>query len=552
MPSRLIKSRPESTRLRSDSPRSSRDSERENGLLSAILFSSSTSSSDPAAPAVSGGSTPKTSTPAKPPGRLNNFLHGRKHSKAAASPAPEEATPTASKTSSKQQQDSTPASRTNSKQQSSATQPAQPSPQVPSRMVSIRAVGSFDEHRDGLTTEEESSCESQSVSASRSSAFSSSVNSNASGISAMSQQQQQHQKPGDQQLATAAGRLKPSLADEFTSSSLQVPGSTQPTPRRSADLSRSSAEIPTRESSRTALTTLPNGRSPLPPSDSNPSTTSLSADTSTSTITPSASGPGPSGGQQQWDSTIGKAGLGKTGRVINKLVSDNESLKRQVTISSLKYDEARQKSQLLEDKMERMAQEHESRLLEANVTKSLLARKERQVESLSAAVDAEKEKARAALERERVWKEEMEAAKAAAKQEVEEARAYASMMEGRYNAIASHWSGQGSAVEKAVAQAKAEILTLAEERRKDDEKIVTLREVCDQQDGNIRELTRQKEEIAGLFEKYKAEQENALRDIKANAQKRESEQEKQLKEGREMLDKLKWSLGVKNNVPWAE
>ncbi|KAB5530445.1 hypothetical protein GE09DRAFT_1041408 [Coniochaeta sp. 2T2.1] len=518
------------------------------GLFSAILSSSSTSSSDPAAasaaPAASGSSTPKTSTPAKPSGRLNNFLHGRKHSKTVASPAPEDPTPTASKTSSKQQQDSTPLGGTNSRQQqSSAVQPAQPSPQIPSRMASIRAVGSFDEHRDGLTTEEESSCESQSVSASRSSAFSSSVNSNASGISAMSQQ---HQKPGDQSVC--AGRLNPNLADDFTSSSLQVPGSTQPTSRRSADLSRPSVEIPTRESSRTALTTLPNGRSPLPQADSNPSTTSLSADTSTSTITPSASGTG----GQQWDSTIGKAGLGKTGRVINKLVSDNESLKRQVTISSLKYDEARQKSQLLEDKMERMAQEHESRLLEANVTKSLLARKERQVESLSAAVDAEKKRAKAALEREKVWKEEMERVTADAKKEVEDAKALAAMMEGRYNAIASHWSGQGSAVEKAVAQAKAEILSLAEERKRDDEKIQTLREVCDQQDGNIRELTRQKEEIANLFEAYKAEQENALKDIKENAARRETEQEKQLKEGREMLDKLKWSLGVKNNVPWAE
>ena len=57
---------------------------------------------------------------------------------------------------------------------------------------------------------------------------------------------------------------------------------------------------------------------------------------------------------QTWDSTIGKAGLGKTGRVINKLVSDNEALKRDIKIERLKAEEAKQASKLTEDKMERL------------------------------------------------------------------------------------------------------------------------------------------------------------------------------------------------------
>lgn len=253
-----------------------------------------------------------------------------------------------------------------------------------------------------------------------------------------------------------------------------------------------------------------------------------------------------------WDSTVGKAGLGKTGRVINRLVSDNEALKRDIQIERLRAEESKQAARLLEDKLERIASEYESRLLEANVTKALLARKERQVETLQAAVGLEKKRAVDAGERERTWKDEMERARAEAKRQVEDATNYAALVEGRYNAISSHWRDQGAEVERSVGKMRAEISGLLEERRKDDDRISTLRDLCDQQDGNIRELQQQKDEIAAQFERYKAEQEAALSAIKTNAAQREEEQERTLRESKEVLDKLRWALNVKDKVDWAQ
>ncbi|KAG8421050.1 mother-specific HO expression [Metarhizium acridum] len=254
----------------------------------------------------------------------------------------------------------------------------------------------------------------------------------------------------------------------------------------------------------------------------------------------------------QWDSTIGKAGLGKTGRVINKLVSDNDALKRDIKIERLRAEEAKQAAKLLEDKMERMMNEYEGRLLEANVTKTLLARKERQVESLTGAVELEKRKTQAAMASERGWKDELDKVKNESKVRVEEATSYAQLMEGRYNAISSHWRDQGEEVKRAVSKMRGEITTIVDERRSDDEKITTLRDLCEQQDNNIKELRREKEEIARLFEEYKRTQEEDLKDIKTNAKKRQAEQEKQLDEAREALHKLKWALNVKENVRGAQ
>ncbi|UKZ51784.1 hypothetical protein TrVGV298_005548 [Trichoderma virens] len=254
----------------------------------------------------------------------------------------------------------------------------------------------------------------------------------------------------------------------------------------------------------------------------------------------------------QWDSTIGKAGLGKTGRVINKLVSDNDALKREIKIEKLRAEEAKQAAKLVEDKMERMISEYEGRLLEANVTKTLLARKERQVETLLATVDTEKKKAVAAQELERNWRDEMENAKRDAKRQADDATSYAQLMEGRYNAISSHWRDQGDEVNKAIATIKTEITTIVDERKSDDDKIQTLRDLCEQQDSNIQKLRREKEDIARLFEEYKKAQEENLKDIKENARKTEAEQQRILEESRETLNKLRWALNVKANVQGAE
>ncbi|ODA78282.1 hypothetical protein RJ55_05663 [Drechmeria coniospora] len=250
----------------------------------------------------------------------------------------------------------------------------------------------------------------------------------------------------------------------------------------------------------------------------------------------------------QWDSTIGKAGLGKTGRVINKLVSDNDGLKRDIRIERLRAEEAKQAAKLVEDKMERMISDYEGRLLEANVTKTLLARKERQVETLTATVEAEKKKATAAMQREKSWREALDKAKAESDRQVEEATSYAQLMEGRYNAISSHWRDQGDQVERAVSKMKLEISSIVEERRSDDDKIQTLRDLCEQQNNNITELRREKAEIARLFDEYKRVQDDDLRHIKSSAKQREEEQERLLDESRAALAKLKWALNVKKNV----
>lgn len=252
------------------------------------------------------------------------------------------------------------------------------------------------------------------------------------------------------------------------------------------------------------------------------------------------------------DPSAAKAGLGKTGRVMNRLISENEALKRDLQIEKLNSEESKREAKLLQDKMERMIADYESRLLEASVTKTLLSRKERQVESLQAAVDLEKKRTTDAQSKERTWRDEMEKIRDESTRKVEESTTHATLMEGRYNAISSHWRDQGEEVKRAMTKMGKEIAELLDARRKDDEKITTLRDLCDQQDGNIKELLQQKETLWRQFDQYKKEQESALFHIKSSATEREAQQQKMLSEAKEVVDKLKWALNVKSKIEWAQ
>lgn len=397
-----------------------------------------------------------------------------------------------------------------------STSTPNPSAGAPKRMASIRPVTSFD---DGPLFSANTSLEaSPSFTNGRSdSGLSSSPNSQSSAMTAPGDKRY-HDQNGVDRLP--AGRLRPKVSAQYlrnlNNGDAQARSKSPSSSPRPAKQDRS-IDIPQRDSSLGGAGKAADGQD----------------------------GDG-------FDSAVGKAGLGKTGRVMNRLISENESLKRDLQIEKLNSEESRREAKLLQDKMERMIADYESRLLEANVTKTLLARKERQVESLQAAVDLEKKRTSDAQGKERTWRDEMEKTRVDSTRKVEEATTHAALMEGRYNAISSHWKDQGDEVKRAMTKMGKEIAGLLDARRKDDEKITTLRDVCDQQDGNIKDLLRQKTAIWQQFEAYKKEQENILGNIKTTATEREAQQEKMLAEAREVMEKLKWALNVKSKVAWAQ
>ncbi|TVY25931.1 hypothetical protein LHYA1_G005229 [Lachnellula hyalina] len=276
----------------------------------------------------------------------------------------------------------------------------------------------------------------------------------------------------------------------------------------------------------------------LHPADDNPAS-NIDNDTTSPEYVP---------GTPQWSSAVGKAREGKTGRVIERLMGENDMLKRDLNIERLRAEESRQSVKMAEESKLSLASRYESELHDAAINKTLLKRKERQLADLKAQVNIEKQRADGAVESERSWRDAMDKTEEESKRKVEEAQQYAALMEGRVNTMTTHWKDQNAEVERKITKLSKEIKDLVEVRQNDDRKIHTLQGLCEQQREMLVDLERKKEAIGQAFEDYKQEQEDGLKAIKYKSRDQEERNEAAITETLEALGTLKWAINVNKNV----
>ncbi|KAG0647970.1 hypothetical protein D0Z07_5687 [Hyphodiscus hymeniophilus] len=275
-------------------------------------------------------------------------------------------------------------------------------------------------------------------------------------------------------------------------------------------------------------------------------------------------------GSSQWSSAVGHASQGKSGRVIERLMAENDMLKREVKIQQISADNAREEKKLAEEKQRTLADEINKALHDAVITKTLLKKRDRQFTELQAQIDAERAKTDAALVRERGWKDEMERAiteskkavlrtvteanakversLAECKVKVDKEKEYSTMMEGRVKIMEDYWEEQTEAVTSTVESLGEQIAGIMLQREEDVGKMKLLETLCQQHDARFETFMKDREHLMAVHEAYKAEQEEALRDIKTKAVEQGPKNDQVLDESQRVLGELKWALNLRENV----
>jgi len=252
--------------------------------------------------------------------------------------------------------------------------------------------------------------------------------------------------------------------------------------------------------------------------------------------------------QQQWSSAVGRANLGKSGRVIDKLMGDNDMLKKNLDIAKIAAEDAKQAQKLAEARMEAMSSEYEGRLHDAAINRALLKKRDRQVLDLKAQVDGERQRATAAIEGERNWRAAMEKMEVESKLKVDEATTYALLLEGRNNTLTNHWKTKSAIMNDSMAKMKDFAAAIERNRQEDCRKMSLLEELCESKDHALESLRKEKQAIQDAFQAYKAEQESQLRDIKIRAAEQEKANELLNAESLRVLGELRWALAVSTNI----
>ncbi|KAH0335227.1 hypothetical protein KCU81_g9106, partial [Aureobasidium melanogenum] len=248
---------------------------------------------------------------------------------------------------------------------------------------------------------------------------------------------------------------------------------------------------------------------------------------------------------------LGNANLGKSGRVIEKLMAENDRLKREIKAEAAKREELQRTANAQKPRLEAFQAEN-ARLSHCKaVDESVIKRRDRKIEDLKAELDIERQK-RESLEHrvqeaERKMGEYQEHSNKEVQQAVEEAKhatTHASILETSHRQLSSEYRQR-------IAAANKQLRELSDDREEDRKRLIKLDVVNHQMRQESEKARKLYHELVTASDKYKAEKDSevdlVLGDVKAlkgGISHRELELETTLQEMHEVMNRMKWLMNM--------
>ncbi|KAI9769666.1 MAG: hypothetical protein M1840_003903 [Geoglossum simile] len=250
----------------------------------------------------------------------------------------------------------------------------------------------------------------------------------------------------------------------------------------------------------------------------------------------------------QWSSAVGRATTGKSGRVIERLMAENDRLRRELKLETLRREEEQKRGEMARGKVESLQNINDNLVHQANVDKSSLARRERKIEDLKADIGYERQQRVEAESGLRQVQRESDATIQELKSnlviETEKARKSSS----QYDVLASTWKQLDDGYRRKTCAFREELRRLKAEKDEDRAKLARLEIIVEQQRQEVDKMRILKERIEKRYEDYIDEAEISTKDMRDKAMRNEKAHGEALEETKRVLGELRYLLNLKKFV----
>ena len=269
---------------------------------------------------------------------------------------------------------------------------------------------------------------------------------------------------------------------------------------------------------------------------------------------PASSTPGspPSEGNDQWSSAVGRATTGKSGRVIERLMGDNDRLQREIKLATVRLEEEIKRGESARAALDSLRATNENLKALQEADKAALARRDRKIEDLKADLTTERSRREKAENETRDIGKERDEIVDDCRKEVLAVKELARKSSNQYEILSGSWRSLDNGYRHQTKKLKTDILLLRDERRDDQQRIARLDIVIGQLHQESEKTKKAKDRMSQEFEEYKREKEEGMRDIKERAEKNESANEQALREMTKLLGEMKYIINVKRDVKGVE
>ena len=259
-------------------------------------------------------------------------------------------------------------------------------------------------------------------------------------------------------------------------------------------------------------------------------------------------GPMPCSDPHNWSAAIGRAATGKSGRVIEKLMGENDRLQREKTLAIVKFEEEVKRGESARLALEGLQVSNETLSSIHESDKTQMTKKDRKIELLRTDLQSEKLRREKSEKETRESRREREVVVEELRRVAAEDREEARRSNAQYEILASSWKTLEDKYARQTQKLKTDLNELRTEIDGDKQKMMQLEIVIEQLTHELTKVTQVKEKLLIEFQAYKMEQESSLHDIQKNAERNSSTNEELYERMSDVLGQMKHVVNVKRDA----
>lgn len=254
-----------------------------------------------------------------------------------------------------------------------------------------------------------------------------------------------------------------------------------------------------------------------------------------------------------WSSAIGHATTtGKSGRVIERLMTENDKLKRDLNAQIIKAQELEKSLQTYKPQIEALRQENDNLNHARGVDSGLISRRDRKIEELKAELLGERQRRERAEELARERQKEKDDMEEQGRREAQrlteserQATETASIFQTTHKQLRAEYNARTESL-------RTDILALHDSREQDRQKLAKMDVVLEQMRQEYEKVRRVNGEMLEGYERLKEDSKAQIREAEQEVH-RENERSRMLSaEMGRVVDEMRWVMAVKRNVKGAD
>lgn len=249
-----------------------------------------------------------------------------------------------------------------------------------------------------------------------------------------------------------------------------------------------------------------------------------------------------------WSSAVGRATTGKSGRVIERLMAENDRLQREMNLAQVRLDEENRRSESARSALEalRSTNENLAALHEMNI--SMLAKRERRIEETKTELEAERQRRERAEREAKEARRDRDEAVDRYKREAIVERENSRRATAQYDVLSISLKRLEDGYGRQTRKLEADVKSLQNDIVADQQKLTGLRTITDQIRSESQKSQTSQQQLIRGFDAYKAETERGLEDIREEAGRNADANDQVQKEMQSVLGEMRHVINVKRDV----